>query len=75
MKKLVVAEATAVALSAGLANAADLVVRPMYHPVVNTYAPMGRAPLGVAGARWGNLCWVDVDSGHYAGYWAPCVRR
>jgi hypothetical protein len=80
MRKLVLSSAALAALMVGPATAADLVVRPYRAPhtvTVNPLWPFGTArqgPIGVAGARWGNLCWVDSDSGRYAGYWRPCPR-
>jgi len=75
MRKLIVAGAAFAALGFGVADAADLPARPngrqalAVHP---SFAQQG--PRGVAGARWGNLCWVDVDSGRYSGYWGQCRR-
>jgi hypothetical protein len=80
MRKLVLAGAAVAALSADAANAADMVVRrvaraPQQQAVaVNLPAASLQGPRGVAGARWGNRCWMDVDGGHYSGYWAPCPR-
>ena len=70
------------ALLVGPASAADIVVRPIArapqtvsaNPLSFLFAPVRQAPIGVAGARWGNQCWVDRDNGKYAGYWAPCPR-
>jgi hypothetical protein len=80
MRKLVWAGAAFAALSANAANAADIVSRPMARAPQQTAAVapsppvMQQGPRGVAGARWGNLCWIDVDGGHYSGYWGQCPR-
>ena len=80
MRKFILAGAAIAALSVGTANAADMAVRPMARApqkeatAVNPPIVSQQAPRGVAGARWGNLCWVDTDGGHYSGYWAPCPR-
>ncbi len=80
MRKLVLSGAAIAALSVGSASAADITVRPLYRapaPQAATIIPIfptfQRGPIGVAGARWGNLCWVDVDATRYYGYWQPCA--
>jgi hypothetical protein len=80
MRKAILAGAAIAALSANAANAADIVARPVTRApqqtaAVNSYSLASQqGPRGVAGARWGNLCWVDVDGGHYSGYWGACRR-
>jgi hypothetical protein len=77
MRNLVLAGVAIAALAGGVANAADLAVpRPAQQTAYVSPPPllMQQGPRGVAGARWGNLCWVDTDNVHYAGYWAPCPQ-
>jgi hypothetical protein len=81
MKKFILGGVAFAALLVGPASAADIVVRPVYRapppPTVSIFPFFQQqqgAPIGVAGARWGNLCWADTDSAKYAGYWRPCPR-
>jgi hypothetical protein len=78
MKKLVLSGAAIAALMVGPASAADIAVRPVYRAQqtasLTPFPTLQRGPVGVAGARWGDRCWVDIDSTRYAGYWAPCPR-
>jgi hypothetical protein len=79
MRKLILAGAAMAALSANAANAADIVARPIARAPASQVLAIAspivqQAPRGVAGARWGNLCWVDIDGGHYSGYWGACAR-
>jgi hypothetical protein len=79
MRRLVLAGAAMVVLSADVGNAADLVARPIVRAPASQKVAIAapvvqQAPRGVAGARWGDRCWVDIDGGHYSGYWGACPR-
>ena len=79
MRMLILAGAALAALSADAGNAADIVAPPIARaPASRALAiaspVMRQAPRGVSGARWGDRCWVDIDGGHYAGYWGACPR-